>query len=94
MRGRRNGGMGAAGYDHGHSRERTIVEQALDWMKGPPAAAPQCCLCGRTFLNPSMEPVRPLDPSFAYLRKDQHDDGVVMAMLYCSSASSFMSSCW
>jgi hypothetical protein len=60
----------------------TIVEQALAWTKGRPSRAPQCCLCGRTFLNP-MGPVRPRGPCFAYLRKGRQDDGVVMAMLYC-----------
>jgi hypothetical protein len=59
-----------------------IVEQALAWLKGPPATAPQCCICGRTFLRP-MGPVRPEGPCFSYLRKARHDDGVVMAMLYC-----------
>jgi hypothetical protein len=61
----------------------TIVEQALAWINGPPTTAPQCCICGRTFLKP-VGPVRPEGPCFAFLRKGQRDDGVVMAMLYCS----------
>jgi hypothetical protein len=60
----------------------TIVNQAIAWLKGPPATAPQCCICGRTFLRP-VGPNRPSAPCFAYLRKDRQNDGVVIAMLYC-----------
>jgi hypothetical protein len=59
-----------------------IVCQALEWIKGPPATAPQCCICGRTFLNPVGD-ARPCGPCFVYLRKGRRDDGVAMAMLHC-----------